>query len=440
MMRSGAALWLALAAIPAGCSGSEGTADDAMDVADVADVVTEDGSDVATEDAGEAPADGTTHAAASCAWVDVNAAVQLAAPGDVVDIPPGTCTWNDTLVLDKSLVLRGAGDTSTLLVNGGVDTLVSVEPAADEFVRVTGIAFDAGSYEAPSSANMRSGVWVRGLLHQVRIDHCRFEKGKTAVWWSGGAQGVTDHCTVHNVDLGIRLAGDNDASWNRPIEAGSADAVFIEDNQFLVDGDMPYDPNEQIYHDSWGARTTVRHNGFVGTYGGSVVPIEAHGDWPNPPYHARSVVLLEIYDNSFDIQSTYRMLHFRGGSILVHDNTFVHHGGDTTVIAMTEEASWQTDFFDPLDTEWPAQDQIHNSFFWANTLNGASVTTVTLWHDEDVPFIQEDRDYWMHEPQASGGRTVYTGDPGFDMEYVADSPNAYYPYAPYSYPHPLVLR
>jgi hypothetical protein len=427
-----------VADVPSG----EDAGDVPVDAADVPpDSFAEDGADATPDGEDVAPPPdcpaGTAITAASPQLADVRAAIDRAAPGDTVIVPSGSAVWLETLVLDKPIVLRGVSQADTVIRNGGVDTLVSIELPADEFVRVADFTFDAQGYET-SSANMRSAIWVGGALTQVRIDHCTFDGGKTAIRWADGARGVTDHCTFHNVDLGVRLSGDNDDSWNRPIRAGTLDAVFIEDNRFLVDPEMPYEPNEQIYHDSWGARTTVRFNRFEGTFAGAVVPLEAHGDWPNPPAHARSVVLLEIYGNTFVINNTYRMLFFRGGSLLVHDNTFTHAGGDTAVIAMTEEASWQTAFFDPLDTEWPAQDQINNSFFWNNTLNGAPVTGVVLWHDEDLPFIQEGRDYWMHEPRAAGGRTVYTGAAGFDMEFVADSPNAHHPYTPYDYPHPLL--
>jgi len=58
---------------------------------------------------------------------------------------------------------------------------------------------------------------------------------------------------------------------------------------------------------------------------------------------------------------------------------------------MTEEESWQTDFFFPLRTVWPAQDQITNSYFWANTYKGDLTTpyTTAINNNSDAIFIQE---------------------------------------------------
>ena len=63
--------------------------------------------------------------------------------------------------------------------------------------------------------------------------------------------------------------------------------------------------------------------------------------------------------------------------------------------------------------------------------------------------IVQDREWFLHEPQASGGRNEYTGarkggsqspptasDTGNTI-FNASAANAYYPYTAYTYPHPL---
>ena len=76
-------------------------------------------------------------------------------------------------------------------------------------------------------------------------------------------------------------------------------------------------------------------------------------------------------------------------------------------------------FLFPLRTVWPAQDQITNSYFWANTYKDALTTpyTTALNNGSDAIFVQEGRDYWNHPPLST---------------------NVYSSYKPLQYPHPLI--
>ena len=131
-------------------------------------------------------------------------------------------------------------------------------------------------------------------------------------------------------------------------------------------------------------------------------------------------------------------MNLRGGSLIIYNNTFTTLVGSPTTIALTEEESWQTEFFNPLRTTWPAEDQINNTFIWNNTLNGATITDVNLNFPSDTTFIKKDRDYFMHAPQATGGKSTYPTRAGAsDMTFSSSGANAYYPYTPYTYPHPL---
>ena len=50
---------------------------------------------------------GTVRTAVSCNYADVLAAYNLANNGDIVQIPSGTCTWSSTLIVSKSITLKG---------------------------------------------------------------------------------------------------------------------------------------------------------------------------------------------------------------------------------------------------------------------------------------------------------------------------------------------
>jgi hypothetical protein len=232
-------------------------------------------------------------------------------------------------------------------------------------------------------------------------------------------------------------------SWARPIVAGTANAMFIENNIFTTNTSRLTSLNEAIYHQE-GARSVIRYNTFdfnANTTDDSL-PFDSHG---NQGYYSgntsgdfRGQPLIEFYNNKVSLHHTYRMFNIRGGSVIAHDNTFESIQGTPTVFNATDEESWQTIFFSPLRTTWPAQDQLSNSFFWNNTLNGSPITDINRGFQSDSVFIQEDRDYFMHAPEGSGGKATYPGRPGdSDMTFSSAGANAYYPYTPYICPHPL---
>jgi hypothetical protein len=145
---------------------------------------------------------------------------------------------------------------------------------------------------------------------------------------------------------------------------------------------------------------------------------DAHGNqhiWdgnPSSTSNIRSTIGGEIYGNVFK-RSQYRVFNLRGGSWLIFSNRW----DNSATINLTEEEGWQTQFFNPLDTSWPAQEQITNTFIWNNTNSSGLVTGVSLPQASDSTFIQKNRDYWMNAPQSG---------------------QAYFPYTPLVYPHPLV--
>jgi hypothetical protein len=79
------------------------------------------------------------------------------------------------------------------------------------------------------------------------------------------------------------------------------------------------------------------------------------------------------------------------------------------------------------------------------------ITNISTTGANASTFIQQNRDYFMHAPQATGGYEYFTGsrqggsqthptenDTG-SMAFSPSGANAYYPYTPYAYPHPLSL-
>lgn len=389
----------------------------------------------------------STYTAATVQYSDVAAAMAMADEGDTVTIPAGTETWSSTLTVTKGITIQGAGSTATVITASAPETsLVNVEPGSNKAVRVTGIGFIGGSYQV-SIGGSTNGSYV---LDKIRVDHCSFTNGSNNIGTYGWLEGLIDHNYFLNCNRAILIVGDNTTSWTKPIEAGTSHALFIEDNTFKQTNAGGGGLNENVYH--WeGARTVIRYNDFDGSEYTSYdfVPFDSHG---NQGYGtsgvSRGQPILEVYNNTFRYHHSYRVCYIRGGSVLFHDNAFTYVTSSTEIV-LSEEESWQTAFFSPLRASWPAQDQVNNSFFWGNTRNGAAITAVGLNHANDAAFIQLDRDYFMHAPQATGGSESYTGarkggattypteaDDG-DTTFSSAGANAFFPYAPYTYPHPL---
>jgi hypothetical protein len=369
------------------------------------------------------PAQAATRTAASASLTDVSAAIAASVDGDTVNIPAGSATWGSTLKLTKAITLKGAGSGSTKISANGI-TMMVISLSANKPVRVSGINFtNAGGTKSPTLIIWGSSHTGTGTpITSLRVDHCNFTFGKRAVNPDGYVYGVIDHNTFVNCDIGVGITGDDDYAWKRPIEPGSINTLCIEDNTFTINNSTPVAPNEQIYHQE-GTRTTIRRNTFDGRAytNGSSLFFDCHGNQGyytgNTSTDFRGTVLVEFYNNIMKAYKTYRMLYIRAGTTFAYNNTMTCDSGSATAFALTEEEAWQTQFFNPLKTTWPAQDQVTNSHFWNNTMNGAAVTSVTLWNAKDSTFIQQGRDYWMSAP-ASG--------------------NKYYPYTALVYPHPLV--
>ena len=417
-----------------------------------------------------------THVAATCSAASIQTAVNASTDGDTISIPAGTCTWSasDTVTINKSLYVKGAGTTSgsnlTKIIHqtasGGAITF-NVTLSSDVTLDFSGIYIDKVNTGGNSGTSIRAlkitnGQGVNGNLTKVRVHHNTFNMGSYTVHVSGRFSGVIDNNKFVNCDTGIYVAGDNDSAWERDIAAGTANATFIEDNTFVFDSnnDRTGDHTNQQVYCTEGAIPVVRNNTFDGSAytAGYFFMFNTHGNSPGVAYssssypnNTRGAPISEVYNNTFTAYNCYGYTSdMRGGSILFYGNSFTCKSGAGAIQLWEEEA--QTGY----RTVWPAYDQIANSFFWDNTVNGSTITDITL----NVPalegtFIQKDRDYFMHAPQSSGGKTSYSyrtdhnatgkgasqsnptaSDTG-TSKFSASGANAYYPYTAYTYPHPL---
>jgi len=210
------------------------------------------------------------------------------------------------------------------------------------------------------------------------------------------------------------------------------------------------------YH--WGGgRSVLRHCTIdsTGAPGSIAGPVDCHGNqsyWTNSGFtNQRGTIRFEFYNNTVKMgKGVFQIMDLRGGSNLIHDNTFTTSDGATPNVC-----DFRDEEDDPNNTpgiavrspvQWPCEDQITASFIWNNTLNGSAYNSVgvgTFGNSNattgDPFYIKANRDYWLSAPSAST-TTTYPLPPNGPT--IASYPSPYASlqvtsYTPYTYPHPL---
>jgi len=275
-------------------------------------------------------ADAATIFAESCSGSDVQSAINSAIDGDVVIVPAGTCTWENSVTFaNKGITIQGAGIDQTTIIDEtssmSGETPFSITTELGDTLRISGITLN-GKHTIGSGALLA----LKGDSKAFRIDHCKFDSIAVRAIQAGnkntlgGLYGVIDHCTFvlpYNGEQGVTVTGDGDSSWVRPLSLGTANAVYVEDCTF----NLEY-PNDACVEGYNGARIVVRYSTLMGPACG------AHGlDSGN----YRSTYSYEIYNNTISRNgmNTPRAMHFRGGTGVIFNNTIL--GDYTTSIGVT---------------------------------------------------------------------------------------------------------
>jgi hypothetical protein len=396
--------------------------------------------------------------AATCSQEDVQAAVDAAADGDIVTVPAGECTWTtlETMtpsvwITGKSVALMGSGMDATIITDETGDAY-NEEPVVSESdgVRITGLRFKG----MKRRSSTEPAIVIGGALW--RIDHCAFDSSETTPGEQGrgivvGGTGVVDHNIFLNSYTAVSVMGDGDASWERPLDLGSAEAVYIEDN-VMDNTDIVGDGATDAYG---GARYVFRYNAVTNARAG-------HHGFDTGGY--RSPHSFEVYDNTFTwtVDNSWYTARYRGGTGVVFDNVIEGTASETLTFGVVNYrtccctpdelaaggcdcpippchdscGTWgRCDGDNPLDGNldamgYPCHDQVGRStdadgdtiqdleplYGWGNTVNGltAAITMNDPWGCSDpsmADHLQEGRDFINAAPR-----------PG---------------YTPYTYPHPL---
>lgn len=428
-------------------------------------------------------------------YASVNTCVKNASAGDTINFIQGTATWTNTISIEKALTINGNG--TTLAAGGSMPSgFFNINGfTADSLTRITDFTFQMYNYDGYRTAicvhSMTGGVNVG----QIRIDHNTFYYGYEAISFHHG-KGLVDNNYFYNSMIGVKIdAGSRayaDEAWNY-LAAGTANALFIEDNHFIAD---KVGTQEQIGSDN-GGNMVVRYNEFNSddlTDGETFTPFMSHGNadagcnsptngyWQYDAGSAKCIrrgnPLVEFYNNTAHGKRIDFFFVARGSANLVYNNSITGTVKYNPRIGLREEeyVSDPSDSWSIKRTTWPAEDQVHNTFIWNNTYRGvdfnvgmygyveAGFSTCAPYPATCTNALQKDRDFFLHAPCGASdstdtygnacthGKESFTGANGASgsyptngskyptqgtMIFTKSGDNAYYGYIPYTYPHPL---
>ncbi len=262
----------------------------------------------------------------SCEQVDVQAALNIAQTGNIVNIPAGTCTWTSTFNFNKAVTLKGAGVDQTTLINGVSHTGISscggctrpqiiiMSSSNSGLTRITNMTIDGGSGTIDGQNN--GFFLVYGSSKNWRIDHMRFRVTRTSAITAYAPGGLIDNNRFDIIGWYVSIYGKNgggengDPVWAQDTELGTDNALYIEDNTF-------YSSTPSLGLDGWmGQRVVVRFNNFNNSRAGN------HGtESGNRLRGSRSY---EIYNNTFNKTNGDNYsdaVGIRGGVGVVFNNT-----------------------------------------------------------------------------------------------------------------------
>jgi len=338
--------------------------------------------------------------------------------GDTLTLTEDTAVWKKAVAMPPNVHLIGAGVDATTIIDssGGKLTIAGVE---GQRFTISHIRF-----EPRFVGNM---IYITGNSKTWRIHHCIFHsdfKGpgmETVSIYPGSdlSYGCIDNCYFYNTKVIVNYCP-GETSWKAALNAGSADAVYVEDCVFLLDS---------LIHNAMdmncGGRYVARYNVFQNCY------IEAHSlQNASSGIIQRGSRKMEAYNNHFvsyairgNVVPMFAAIRCRGGTGIFFNNTVTDStGGDVVeyVIAFDNvrdveskpDPLFYCDGTNPLDGNiadegWPCLDQIGRStdnssetrlpqdsfpsMSWNNKKNGSLVNpSVMPW---SVDHIKENRDY-----------------------------------------------
>lgn len=360
----------------------------------------------------------------TAAFSDVAAAVTNSISGDTINVPSGTVNWSGQTInlLSRGVYFGGAGAGLTTISN--TDTYLESFSLGSNLLRITGFTFQGSN----SIASLR----IQGPATNVRVDHCNFNLGNTALACNfdqapGPVYGCVDHCAFTNFTRAFYAfdarigdvsgspvfpsGGSNMVAWNEwntnaASFPGSIKMMYFENNYFYWDTNFPGNAQGALYGSDSG-KACFRYNTFTNWCQFA----DAHG----PANGGGGTIFYDIGPSNLIYTSVALCTQSeafwqRGGTALVHDNVMI---GPEALHSMSVYL-----------TNDNSSMRVTNTYIWGNTLNGdGNQTNLTQIRDSgqtpagySAANIVLNTNYFLHAPQAG---------------------QVFYPYVPLIYPHPL---
>ncbi|MBK7584690.1 MAG: hypothetical protein IPI67_31450 [Myxococcales bacterium] len=260
----------------------------------------------------------------SCEQAAVQSAVDaaVAAKGGTVRIPDPTgapCQWAKAVQVDASKVpldIVGQSRNTTHIVAS--EQAFAITAGVGQLLSVSELKFSDATCKGSCDSVLGIGGGDKWRLH-----HLSFETTGvfTRLFRSYGKSfGLIDHISVSGSTPSEFATVDDEgfAAWKRPVDLGSAEAVYIEDCDINFTGSWegrPFDGEN-------GGRMVVRKNqvknqmlgshGLDSGFGASIFSVVAYGN----------SFVLDDATPAWSSKTWARLTHFRGGTGLLYDNTW----------------------------------------------------------------------------------------------------------------------
>jgi hypothetical protein len=270
----------------------------------------------------------------------LQSAINASADGDLVTVGAGTCSAGEVSWANKNITVQGQGKGVTN-VNGLSFNVTNTQKSS---FRISGFSVGAAPTWKINAVNRTTGI--KGW----RIDNVAFSYGSCtqniAIQVYGINWGLIDSSTFNNAGNAIFVTGwaegTNEVSpwppsgnpgmggysWLLPLNLGSDEALYVENNTFTLANGCYYGIGDSFY----GGRTVFRYNSVTNAY------------WQNHAarsYERGGNLKAEIYNNDFNATDSAwsRAIHIRSGTGVVFNNTL--RGAFTTIQVDNQRSNGQ---------------------------------------------------------------------------------------------------
>jgi len=356
---------------------------------------------------------GTVVPAASCSQEDVQAALDAAARGDTVSVPPGTCTWTTGVTITRGVALVGPGGGGTVITDA-TDQALGIEPdataiAGGDVIEVTGLTFDGGGRASGEVVGVSAPNDTP--FHGLKIHDNEFREmawGTRCFLVSGSVYGVVYSNDFDRVAELIGYFSGDGSSWSAHYPAlpafGDEEKLYFEDNVIHFSSAWTDEPG-WIETGQGAPGIAVRYNSFDHTHvsAGYHEGWDIHGLQTPPACEQYSTISAEYYGNVRVGFDGGRLMNLRGGWLLMFDNAI---SGSTAPSVEINEYS--CDSCASGGEGFPQH--VNNTYVWNNFFNGSTAMDIGVSMDACASYsITEERDFYNASAACSGSGTCVGG-------------------------------